>query len=70
MSIFVIGVWFWASFVLFAVAASVVAALVMSLIGKTAPALASQIDSWRDHCRAAMAFQEPLSSSPSHRRPL
>ena len=70
MSIFVIGVWFWASFVLFAVAASVVAALTVSLSGKAAPALASQIDSWRDHCRAAVAFQEPLPSSASNRRPL
>ncbi len=70
MSIFVIGVWFWASFVLFAMAASVVAALAASLTGKAAPALASHLDALRDSCRAAVAFQEPLASSPSNRRPL
>jgi hypothetical protein len=70
VSIFVIGMWFWASFAVFAMAASVVAALAVSLTGKGAPALARHMDAWRDSCRAAVAFQEPLASSPSNPRPL
>jgi hypothetical protein len=69
VSIFVIGMWFWASLAVFTMAASVVAALSVSLTGKGAPSLARHMHAWRDSCRAAVAFQEPLSSSPSHHRP-
>jgi hypothetical protein len=75
VSIFVIGVWFWASVVLSAVAVAFAAALVVSLTGKAAPAIAGHVKAWGDHCRATVAFHDPLPSSPSSshssfRRPL
>jgi len=67
VSIFVIGVWFWASLFLSAAVLSIAAALIVSLTTRVAPALGAQLGAWQDNCRAAVAFQEPLPSSPSHR---
>jgi hypothetical protein len=70
MSIFIIGAWFWASLGLSAVAVALIAAFIAMVGSKAAPALRAHVANLGDSCRAFQQFQEPVPSSPSHRRPL